>query len=93
MGEVSFPMGYFSRSSSKEGAPSVHIQNSAVANLNLGLQVGIINASLQQISEHQSDAEFVRAMYLTNAVVSASLANSAKQEIMIYSPSFSCWER
>lgn len=64
-------------------APNIHIQNSTVANLNLGSQVGIINASLQQIAEHGSDLEFVRTLReFTDAVVSAALESTAKQELV-----------
>ncbi len=63
--------------------PNIHIQNSTVANLNLGSQVGLINASLQKILEHEPDMEFVRALReFTDAVVNASVESGAKREIV-----------
>ena len=66
--------------------PTIHIQNSHVANLNLGSQVGTINVALQSISEHADTQkeEFVRAVeQLTQAVAShATLPDADKQEIL-----------
>jgi hypothetical protein len=64
--------------------PTIHIQNSNVANLNLGSQIGNITAALQHISEgDRSQKDFARAMEeLTQAVVAASLADADKQEIV-----------
>jgi hypothetical protein len=66
--------------------PTIFIQNSNVANLNLGSQIGTINAAIQAISGG-SDAqqrEFVRALnQLTQAVLSeASLQAAQKQELV-----------
>ena len=57
--------------------PTVHIQNSNVANLNLGAQVGTINAALQTISGGDAaQQELARAIeQLTEAVLQATLAS------------------
>jgi len=59
----------------------LHINNSAIANLNLGTQLGTITAALQQIS-NASHPELVEALKtLTEAVSeSANLANTSKRE-------------
>jgi hypothetical protein len=63
--------------------PTIHIQNSNVANLNLGSQIGTINAAIQSISA-RGDAEFANAIErLTQAVLSeSSLRAAEQQEIM-----------
>ena len=65
--------------------PTIHIQNSHVANLNLGSQVGNITAVLQSISGgNAAQREFARALeHLTQAVVShAMLPDADKQEVV-----------
>jgi hypothetical protein len=64
--------------------PKIHIQNSNIANLNLGAQVGTINAALQIISGGDAaQQELARAIeQLTEAVVQASLPNADKQEVV-----------
>jgi hypothetical protein len=64
--------------------PTIHIENSTIANLNLGSQVGTINASVQQMSKgDESQQEFARALQeLTEAVVSATLADAQKKEVV-----------
>ena len=64
--------------------PTIHIQNSNVANLNLGSQIGSINAALQHISAgDESQKAFARALEeFTQAVVAASLSETNKQEIV-----------
>jgi hypothetical protein len=65
--------------------PTIHIQNSNVANLNLGSQVGMINAALQSISGgNTQQREFARAVeQLTQAVLSeATLQAADKQEVV-----------
>jgi hypothetical protein len=66
--------------------PSIHIKDSNVANLNLGSQIGNINANLQSISG-SGDAgqrEFARAVeQLTQAVLyEATLPSAVKQEVV-----------
>ena len=68
-----------------KGGPTVHIQSSNVANLNLGSQVGTINAALQTISGGDAQQkEFARALeQLTQAVLAEPALQSAeKQEVM-----------
>lgn len=63
--------------------PAIHIQNSNVANLNVGSQIGVITANLQAISQGgDSQQEFARAIeQLTQAIVSESaLQQNQKQE-------------
>jgi hypothetical protein len=62
----------------------VHIENSNIANLNLGSQIGAINASLQQMSDgDEPQKEFARALQeFTEAVVSATLADDQKKEVV-----------
>lgn len=65
--------------------PAIHIQNSNVANLNVGSQIGVITANLQAISEgSDTQQEFARAVeQLTQAVVSeAALQQTQKQEVV-----------
>lgn len=65
--------------------PTIHVQNSNVANLNLGSQVGTINAALQSISAgNAQQKELARALeQLTEAVLSeVALSAVLKQEIM-----------
>ena len=64
--------------------PKIHIQNSNIANLNLGAQVGAINAALQTITGGDAaQQEFVRAIeQLTEAVLQATLPASDKQEVV-----------
>ncbi|PYP85531.1 MAG: hypothetical protein DMG65_20590 [Candidatus Angelobacter sp. Gp1-AA117] len=64
--------------------PIIHIENSSIANLNLGSQIGAINASLQQISKGgESQSEFVHALQeFTEGVVSATLADAQKTEVV-----------
>jgi hypothetical protein len=71
------------------GQPStvhLHIANSSVANLNLGSQLGTINAALQSISGQQdaSQQELVLALkQLTEAAVAeTALTDTDKQEIV-----------
>ncbi len=66
-------------------APTIHIQDSNVANLNLGSQVGTINAALQSISGgDDAEREFARALeQLTQAVIShATLPDAERQEVV-----------
>lgn len=63
--------------------PAIHIQNSNVANLNVGSQIGVITANLQAISQGgDAQQEFARAIeQLTQAIVSESaLQQNQKQE-------------
>jgi hypothetical protein len=62
--------------------PSVHVQNSNIANLNLGSQVGTINAALQSISAGDAQQkEFARALEeLTQAVLSAAALNATQKQ-------------
>jgi len=63
----------------------LHIQNSNIANLNLGSQLGTINAALESISgQGSAQQEFVQALkQLTEAVVSQKgLPDREKQEIV-----------
>jgi hypothetical protein len=63
----------------------LHVQDSNIANLNLGSQIGTINASLKSISELGAyEQEFAQALKeLTEAVVSQEdLPNSEKQEVV-----------
>jgi hypothetical protein len=64
--------------------PTIHIQNSNVANVNLGAQVGTINAALQTISGGDAaQREFARAIeQLTEAVLEATLPATDKQEVV-----------
>jgi hypothetical protein len=64
--------------------PTIHIQNSNVANLNLGAQVGTINAALQTISgDDATGQELARAIeQLTEAVIQASLPTANKQDVV-----------
>ena len=64
--------------------PVIHIENSNIANLNLGSQIGTINASLQQMSDgNEPQKEFARALQeFTEAVVSATLADTQKKEVV-----------
>jgi hypothetical protein len=64
---------------------NLHVQDSNIANLNLGSQIGTINASLQVISGHgPSEQEFAQALKeLTEAVVSQpDLPDPQKQEVV-----------
>lgn len=65
-------------------SPIIHIENSSIANLNLGSQIGNINASLEQISEGgESQTEFAHVLKeFTQAVVSATLADANKKEVV-----------
>jgi hypothetical protein len=64
----------------------LHIENSSVANLNLGSQVGAINASLTSISEEQgaSQQELVLALkQLTEATIAeTALRDTERQEVV-----------
>lgn len=64
--------------------PMIHIENSNVANLNLGSQIGTINATIQSISKgDDSQREFAHALEeFTQAVVAATLPDSTKQEVV-----------
>jgi hypothetical protein len=65
--------------------PTIHIQNSNVANLNIGSQVGTINAASESISGSGDAQEFARALKeLTEAVVScqSTLHDTEKQEFV-----------
>ncbi len=64
--------------------PTIHIEGSNIANLNLGSQIGTINASLEHISEgDESQKAFARALQqFTEAVVSANLADTEKKEVV-----------
>lgn len=68
------------------GRPVVqlNIQSSNIANLNIGSQVGTINAALGSVSERGSADEFAEALKsLTEAVVSDTLLpNSSKREVV-----------
>jgi hypothetical protein len=71
----------------RHNRPAIHltIQNSTVANLNLGTQVGTINVALESISLHGgADREFADAIkQLTEAVISESaIADSDKREVV-----------
>jgi hypothetical protein len=71
----------------RKNQPAIHLtlQNSTVANLNLGTQVGTINVALESISQHgEADREFTDAIkQLTEAVISEStMANSDKREVL-----------
>jgi hypothetical protein len=64
---------------------TIHIQNSNVANLNLGSQVGTITANLQAISQGgDKQREFAQALeQLTNAVISESvLKEDERREVV-----------
>jgi hypothetical protein len=64
---------------------AVYIHNSNVANLNLGSQIGVINANLQLLSTgDETQREFARAMeQLAQAVASESaLEENQKHEIV-----------
>jgi len=64
----------------------LHIENSSVANLNLGSQVGVINAALESISKIQGESEqtlVLALQQLTEATVAdTALATTEKQEIV-----------
>jgi hypothetical protein len=64
--------------------PTINIQNSNIANLNLGSQIGTINASLQQISQgDESQKQFADALQsFTDAVVAAALGDADKKEVV-----------
>ena len=64
--------------------PTVHIQNSNVANLNLGAQVGTIHSALQTISGGDAaQQELARAIeQLTEAVLQATLRAPDKQDVL-----------
>lgn len=65
--------------------PTIHIENSNVANLNVGSQIGTITANLQAISEAgDTQQQFVLAIeQLTQAIVAdAALAATQKQEVV-----------
>jgi hypothetical protein len=66
--------------------PTIHIQNSSIANLNLGSQIGTINAALQSLlgGGDPQQREFARALeLLTQAILSeASLQAAEKQEVV-----------
>jgi hypothetical protein len=64
---------------------NLHVQDSNIANLNLGSQIGTINASLQTISDQgASEHEFAQVLKeLTEAVVSQKdLPDPEKQEVV-----------
>lgn len=69
----------------EEKAPVIHlnIQNSNIANLNLGSQVGTINAALESISSG-GQQEFAQALKeLTEAVISQQgLSDNQKREVI-----------
>jgi hypothetical protein len=64
--------------------PSLHIENSHVANLNVGSQIGTINAALQTISGGGSqEKELAKALdLLTQAVLSDCAQTIEKQDIL-----------
>jgi hypothetical protein len=63
--------------------PTIHIQNSQVANVNLGSQIGSINAAIQSISAG-GYAEFASAIErLTQAVLSESSLRAAEQQEIV----------
>jgi len=67
----------------RSGGPNIHIQHSSVANVSIGSQIGVINASLQQMSEKGSDTDFVRAIaVLRDAIVAASMEPPQKQDLI-----------
>ena len=70
----------------KSVAPSIHVQNSSIANLNLGTQVGTINAVVQSMQgEGDAQRQVARALEeLTQAVLSSqtSLPESEKSEVL-----------
>jgi hypothetical protein len=72
----------------QESRPAVHLtlQNSSVANLNLGTQVGTITVALESISQQHGgvDLEFADAIkQLTEAVLSqATMADDDKREVV-----------
>jgi hypothetical protein len=64
---------------------AIHIHHSNVANLNVGSQIGVINANLQSLSTgDEKQREFARAIeQLAQAVASESaLEENQKQEIV-----------
>jgi hypothetical protein len=64
---------------------AIHIHNSNVANINLGSQIGVINANLQSLTRgDETQQEFARAIeQLAQAVASESaLEEAQKQEIV-----------
>ncbi|HET6841757.1 MAG TPA: hypothetical protein VFK06_08735 [Candidatus Angelobacter sp.] len=63
---------------------TIHIENSSIANLNLGSQIGTITASLNQVVEgDQSQKEFAQALQeFTQAVIRASLSDADKKEVV-----------
>jgi hypothetical protein len=64
--------------------PTVVLQNSNVANLNLGAQVGTINAALQTISGGDAEhREFVSAIeQLTEAVLQATIPKAEQRAVV-----------
>jgi len=70
----------------KSAATSIHVQNSSIANLNLGTQLGTINAVVQAMQgEGDSQRQVARALEeLTQAVLSSqtSLPESEKLEVL-----------
>jgi hypothetical protein len=64
--------------------PMIHIQDSNIANLNMGSQIGTLNAALQVISEgDESQKEFAQALEeCTQAVVAAALSDANKHEVV-----------
>jgi len=70
----------------KTGGTSIHFQNSSIANLNFGTQVGTINAVVQAIQgEGEAQRQVARALEaLTQAVVSSqtTLPESEKREVL-----------
>ncbi len=68
----------------REPTIQLNIQNSSIANLNLGSQLGTINAALQSISGQEGQQELAQALkQLTEAVLSnANLPGSEKQEVV-----------
>ena len=62
----------------------IHIQDSNVANLNMGSQIGTINAAMQVISRgDESRKELAHALdEFTQAVVAATLSDANKQEVV-----------
>lgn len=71
---------------SKNAATSIHVQNSSIANLNLGTQVGTITAVVQVMrGEGDAQRQVARALEeLTQAVLSSqtSLPESEKSEVL-----------
>ncbi len=63
---------------------TIHIENSNIANLNLGSQIGTITASLNQVvADNQSQKEFAQALQeFTQAVISTTLPDVDKKEVV-----------